>query len=694
MIRTDEVSLRQRAQGVAGGVLVLLGLLWGVANLTQGAWWLAAVYLGGALVPVAILVYVRRTGRVELGSHLVLAAWNLAMIVATAATGGLTPANVPPFFLMLVVPFFLLGWRGLAWALGSLGVALGFQVAQWVGVGFGTVVHPQSQWLDAFLTWFTSAGILLFFLASYEWERAATEVRRAATAHALRVSVAQHRLLVEHVHEGVVVDQGGLVVFANGRLGLILGRSVDDLVGVPLIDLVHPGDREVAGERAGRVQRGEVVDVVQLRFLAGDGTPRWVEIASLWVDAWGESASVLHFLKDVTARRTMEAALREREQILRQAQKMDSVGRLAGGVAHDFNNHLTSILGFAQLVLVELPEGDELREDVAEIATAARRASSLTRQLLAFSRRQLLKPETLDLNTVVTDMARMLVRLIGEDVRLVLELSPETLVVHADAGQLEQVLMNLVVNARDAMPGGGRVVVRTGVVDIPPLVVRLRRLDVAPGSYVSLEVVDEGTGMPEEVRSKVFEPFFTTKPKGRGTGLGLSVVYGIVRQHDGVIDVISQPGEGSTFRVALPATDAALPTLDDLTEDTTGPVGGGERVLMVEDDAEVRRLARKLLLRGGYRVAVADSAEAALQLLDADADGFALVFSDVVLPGLSGVQLAERVWQQDPSASVLLCSGYAEPRSQWDAIRERGIPFLPKPYSLPELLRAVHSAMG
>lgn len=371
---------------------------------------------------------------------------------------------------------------------------------------------------------------------------------------------------------------------------------------------------------------------------------------------------------------------------------MEAVGLLAGGVAHDFNNLLTAILGYAELSLAAVDSGAPVAKNLVGIQTAAGRAASLTRQLLAFSRRQSLQLKTVDLNDVVRDIRDMLQRLIGEDVEIVTSPGTGVPLISGDTGQIEQIIVNLAVNARDAMPDGGTISISTGKSffdgdscrDIP---------HARPGTFVCLSVSDTGTGMTEEVRARIFEPFFTTKGPHAGTGLGLSVIYGNVQQHDGWIDVETAPGRGTTFRVFFPEAEEPQeaedipPEVDALTECL------GERILYVEDEELIRDLATRVLRSKGYEVVDVGTAEEALKRLESGGACFDLVFSDVVLPGMSGIQLAEAVRERNPESKILLCSGYADSRVQWPTICERGLPFLDKPYSVADLLTSVRRAM-
>jgi hypothetical protein len=379
---------------------------------------------------------------------------------------------------------------------------------------------------------------------------------------------------------------------------------------------------------------------------------------------------------DITERKRTEEEKEKLTAQLVQGQKMESIGRLAGGVAHDFNNLLTVINGYSQLLLAKLSAGDPLRAGLVEISKAGERAAGLTRQLLAFSRKQVLEPRVLDLNQVVEEMRSMLGRVVGEDVEVRVALHAEAGMVHADPHQLEQVLMNVVVNARDAMPGGGKLLIETARV----------------GRYVMLAVSDNGEGMDEPTRRQIFEPFFTTKGVGQGTGLGLSMVQGIVAQSGGYINVYSEPGQGTTFKIYLPAPaetaadagrPAALPAL-----------GGKETVLVVEDQAEVRAYAVAVLKAYGYRVIEAENAGVALLLCERDGERIDLVLTDVVMPNVSGRELAHRLEKLQPGIQVLFMSGYTDTVIAHNGVLEEGAEFIRKPFSPEQLAGKIRAVLG
>nr|MDQ3820698.1 ATP-binding protein [Acidobacteriota bacterium] len=377
---------------------------------------------------------------------------------------------------------------------------------------------------------------------------------------------------------------------------------------------------------------------------------------------------------------------------LRQSQKLEAIGRLAGGVAHDFNNLLTVITGYSELIERRIKQEDPLHHKIEEIRKAAARASSLTRQLLAFSRKQILQPVVLDLTATVANMDRMLQRLIGEDIQLVTMLDPKLKRVKADPGQIEQVIMNLVVNSRDAMPSGGKLTIETKNVYLDAAYAS-RHIAVKPGYFVMLAVSDTGTGMNAETQARIFEPFFTTKEQGKGTGLGLSTVYGIVKQSGGNIWVYSEPEHGTTFKVYLPVVEEEGETVEpgiaapEITQ-------GTETILLVEDEEAVRVLLQDILEAEGYTVMVANSGGEALQVCAQHEGQIHLLMTDVVMPLMSGRQLVERLTERCAHVKVLYMSGYTDDAIVRHGVLEPGVAFLQKPFTPDAVLRKVREVLS
>ncbi|MDB4949388.1 MAG: domain S-box protein [Gemmatimonadetes bacterium] len=492
--------------------------------------------------------------------------------------------------------------------------------------------------------------------------------------------------LLGEVGEAVIAtDAEGRVVYWNAAAERLYGWTAEEAAGRPVVELTPSEDSHAAArEIMDALLRGESWSgELDVRRKDGSTFPARVTDAPLH-DASGALVGIVGVSSDLTERRALE-------QQLHQSQKMEAVGRLAGGIAHDFNNLLSVILGNLALLMMDLPEGDPLREELREIEQAARRAARLTQQLLAFSRRQILKPEPVDLNDRIRDMEGMMRRVIGEDVEFVTRLDPALGRVRVDPSQLEQVLMNLLVNARDAMPHGGRVTVETcndEVGDPPPA-----NLGDAlePGPYVRLLVRDTGAGMDADTRARVFEPFFTTKDVGKGTGLGLSTVYGIVRQSGGVVCVDSAPGKGAAFRVYLPRISAPAAVDPEAGHDEF-PRGRGT-VLLVEDEAAVRSVARRILERGGYTVLEADGGVAALRVGESLDGPIDLLVTDVVMPGVGGTELADALRRLHPGLKVLFMSGYTEDRLVHHGADGERPAFMQKPFRPDDLLRHVRALL-
>jgi signal transduction histidine kinase/CheY-like chemotaxis protein len=423
---------------------------------------------------------------------------------------------------------------------------------------------------------------------------------------------------------------------------------------------------------------------VDYRFRHHNGRFRLLQATGRALPADGGEALMVLNARDITEQKHLESQLR-------QAQKMEAIGQLAGGVAHDFNNLLSVIFGHSELLEMRLPASEPLRDSVAQIGQAAERAAALTRQLLAFSRQQVLEPKVLDLNALVAAAEHLLCRLIGEDVRLVTKLQPHLGPVRADPGQLDQVLLNLAVNARDAMPHGGTLTFETRNLELHPAYAAIQP-GLRPGRYVLLAVTDTGCGMTPEVQARIFEPFFTTKGVGKGTGLGLAVVHGIVQQSGGHLEVYSLPGVGTTFKLYLPAVE--VPPAAALADGPSPPPAGrGETVLLVEDEDAVRAVSVLLLESLGYRVLEAANAEEALRLVGAGRQKLDLLMTDVVMPGRNGRELAEALRRENPGLKVLFQSGYTGEAVAGHGIVEAEMAFLQKPFTLDALAKRVRAVL-
>lgn len=477
----------------------------------------------------------------------------------------------------------------------------------------------------------------------------------------------------------VLLDAEGEIRQVNSEFVRLFGYERAEAVGRQLDDLIVPDDQREDASELGRLTVEGKLTRAELVRRRKDGSPVDVSLLARLIRIPGQPLHLYAIYRDITDQRAAEQKLREREEELRHAQRLEAVGKLAGGVAHDFNNLLTVINGHARFVLGALDEDHPARPDVQEIERAGSRAAALTQQLLAFSRRQVLRPQVLDLNGVVQDMERMLRRLIGSHIRLVTCLEARPAAVLADRGQLEQVVMNLVVNARDAMPQGGTLTITTDTTHMDALDPQFENWDTEPGTYVCLVVKDTGGGMAEEVLERVFDPFFTTKERGKGTGLGLATVFGIVKQSGGHVTAESGRGAGSRFSVYLRAAPVDQVAGTDHDESEPRPrTLPGRTVLVAEDEEAVRKLAVRVLEREGYEVLQAGDGLEALQLADAFPDRIDLLVSDVVMPEMGGRELARRLRILRPETSILLMSGYDE---EMVIGRMEGDDFLPKPFS-------------
>lgn len=509
---------------------------------------------------------------------------------------------------------------------------------------------------------------------------------RKQAEDALRRSEERFRTLVEKSSDAIsLVDGSGKVLYSSHAISPIFGYSLEERMGKSVFEFIHPEEsaqvlhtfKKLLAQPYGSAS-------IELRYRHKDGSWRWIEAlgTNLLEDPSVQAVAINY--RDITERRQLM------EQLFL-AQKMEAVGRLAGGVAHDFNNLLTAILGYSDMVLEKLPRGSVLSRYTSEIKRAGERAASLTRQLLAFSRLQVMSPRVLDLNVVIEEMSRMLRRVIGEDVTLTASPGAGLERVKVDPSQVEQVILNLAVNARDAMPEGGELRIRTSNARFAEDFIA-EGVRVQAGSYVALEVTDTGCGMDSETSARVFEPFFTTKEKGKGTGLGLSTVYGIVKQSGGYIWVSSEPQKGTTFKIYLPGVEeAAAPA-----KAADAPVQidrGSETILLVEDETNVRELLCGMLRSKGYEVLEAARGEEALALGKNHSQPIHLIVTDMVMPQMNGRELARRLCALHPESNVLYMTGYAGNKIGAIDVLENDVAFIHKPFSAEALSQKVRSIL-
>ena len=518
---------------------------------------------------------------------------------------------------------------------------------------------------------------------------------RKKAEEGLKQAEKKYRNIFENAIEGIFqATPAGRYISTNPALASMYGfESPEELINT-ITDIAHqvyvnPDDRS---ELFRLLQEKGVVHNFETQVYRKDRKVIWISLNVRYVcDSQGRFLYYEGFVEDITERRRTEQERLNLEEQLRQSQKMEAIGRLAGGIAHDFNNLLTVIKGYSELSLMELKEGDPLRGNIEEIQKGSQRAADLTHHLLAFSRRQVMEMRVLDLNTLLRDMDKMLRRVIGEDIELVTHLSDDLGSVKIDPGQIEQVVMNLAVNARDAMPSGGKLTIETANVELDETYAR-SHLAVKPGPYVMLSMSDTGVGMTPKVRERVFEPFFTTKEKDKGTGLGLSTVYGIVKQSGGNIWVYSELGKGTTFKIYLPRVDEPLEEIRKEVLKDELP-SGNETVLVVEDAEEVRKLILKILERQGYRILEASNGDDALLLHERHGCRIDLILVDVVMPGMSGSELAKRLMSLYPKMKVLYMSGYTDNAIVHHGVLEKGVNYIQKPFTMDGLTRKVREVL-
>lgn len=515
---------------------------------------------------------------------------------------------------------------------------------------------------------------------------------RMQTEIALRESEEKYRGLIETTRTGyVIVDTKGRVLDANPEYVRLTGHTeLAEILGRSVLEWTAAPDRDKNAAAIEQCLQYGLVRNLELYYAGIGGRAIPVEINATFINA-SKGNQFISLVQDITERRQAEEALRKSEEQLRQAQKMEAVGKLAGGVAHDFNNILTAIRGQSELLLMDLPENDPRRHGVQEILNAADRATSLTRQLLAFSRKQIIQPVVFDLNYLIQNLDKMLRRLIPEDIQITFIPDPDLGGVFADPGQIEQIIVNLAVNARDAMPAGGKLLMETANVELEAEYCQ-QHAQVKPGRYIMLAMSDTGIGISSDTQSHIFEPFFTTKELGRGTGLGLSMVYGIVKQNRGHIWVYSEPGHGTTFKIYLPRTDAIREAVEPSPNSATS-IKGSETILLVEDEDIVREITRKILQKEGYTVLSASSGPMALTIGVQYQEPVHLILSDVLMPGMSGPETVSQLKAGHPLTKVLYMSGHTENAIVHHGVLDQGVAFIQKPFRRETLLRKVRELL-
>ena len=634
----------------------------------------AALYLGGLITLLPVTLALVRPGHVAT-RYIISICQVLMSTLLIHFTGGRIETHFHVFASLVFLSFYR-DWRVLVPATIVVAGDHFIRGVYWPESVFGVVTASHWRWLE-------HAGWVLFedaFLVSACLRSKKEMWNIAERTAALHASEERLRGIVERA-EGIFLAEAatGRLLECNSAFLTMLGYEADDVHGLTLHD-VDAGQREDVDRLMREQLSRKLAATVERKYRRKDESIIQVTLTLSGLVSGG-GQTLCGAVRDVTEHRQTEKALRRTEEQLRQAHKMDAIGQLAGGIAHDFNNLLSAILGYAELLSEKLGAGHPLQHEAEQIARAGRSAASLTRQLLAFSRRQVLQPAVLDLNGVVANVEKMLRRLIGEHIDLNIKLAPELPRVRVDAGQLEQVLLNLAVNARDAMRDGGRLTIETVPLDLPDN----NDYDLAPGRCVMLRVKDTGCGMTPAVQAHLFEPFFTTKAPGKGTGLGLSTVYGIVKQSGGAITVDTAPGKGATFVIVLPAAVGSEETA--LSAATGGrPVAKRtETVLLVEDESQVRTLAAIALEGAGYTVLAAQHPEEAFELVARHQGPLHLIVTDVVMPGMNGRVMVEQLIRRFPDVRILFMSGYTD-----DALAPLGVAagdmvFLHKPFTPKQL---------
>ena len=517
-----------------------------------------------------------------------------------------------------------------------------------------------------------------------------TEQRQAEEA--LRESEEKYRTLVDNASEAILVVQDGMLKYVNRHLIDIMdGYTAEELTSAHFSTFLHPDDRDmVVGNYLRRIKGEPLPPRYSFRVVTHNGTPRCMEISAVRID-WQGRPATLNFLTDITERKHAEIDKKKLEAQLLQARKMESIGRLAGGLAHDFNNILSVINGFSELAMEKIDPANPVQDDLNEIRNAGKRSANLVQQLLAFSRKQTIEPRILDFNDTVSGMLKMLGQLIGENITLIWKPAANLWPVMMDPVQIDQMFVNMVVNSRDAISGTGRITIEAENIVIDDEFCKLHEYFV-PGSYVKLVFSDNGCGMDKETRDNIFEPFFTTKLKGKGTGLGLATVYGIVKQNNGFIHVDSEPDMGTTFTIYLPRAASGVTLTEEIPEYSEAPTGK-ETVLLVEDEEALLQLNKIFLEQLGYNVLEAGGPTDALQLAAEYEDYIHVLATDVVMPDMSGDELLERILLIRPEIRCLFMSGYTDDVITHQGIIDKDVHFLQKPFSKSALARKIRETL-
>jgi len=506
---------------------------------------------------------------------------------------------------------------------------------------------------------------------------------RKRIEEALRESEEKYRSLVDHANDAIFIAQDGMVKFPNPSTLALTGYSEEDYANTPFMNLIHPEDQEMVIERYNQRLRGEdVPSPYAFRIINKAGEEMWVHLNAVLTE-WEKRPAILCFIRDITSHKRLEVQFQ-------QAQKMEAVGTLAGGIAHDFNNLLQSVLGYTEILLMNKQVRQYASNDLEEIKRAAKRGAELTQQLLTFSRKIESKLRPMDLNQEVVQVQKILQRTIPKMIEVELSLDGDLKPINADPAQVEQVLINLAVNARDAMPEGGKLIIRTHNVTLDWEFCK-NRLGLKPGDYVELTVSDTGHGMDEETLKNIFDPFYTTKDVGKGTGLGLAMVYGIMKSHEGYIDCESKPNEGTTFKIYFQVVEREKVT-EELKEDEEVK-GGSETILLVDDEKPIRDFGEQIFSRFGYTVLPVSDGESALNLYQEKKDEIDLVILDLIMPVMGGKKCLEWLLQINPNVKVIISSGYSPEETVKEVLEKGAKNFVNKPFNMKEMLQVVRKVL-
>jgi PAS domain S-box-containing protein len=722
-IHTDRLFARLMVLQWAAGVLaaaLIAPRTWTGTQSQMHVHVFAAIFLGGLVTSLPVILALKQPGRV-LTRHTVAVGQMLMSALLIHLTGGRIETHFHVFGSLAILAFYR-DWRVLISASAAVFVDHILRGMFWPQSVYGVMTAPIWRSLEH-AGWVIFEITFLIISIRKSLRETLNVAERQATLEDVNESI--ERTVTERTAEltreiterrqaedGLKQSKAQLAKAQHiARLGSwewdvvlnkvtwseetrrLYGYTAEDSGSQmdQCLERVHPEDRGKVRLAFAEALRTHGPYVCDHRAILPDGTERMMHgLGEVVVDEQGHPIKIIGTTQDVTEAERAEAALRRSEEQLRQSQKMEAVGRLAGGVAHDFNNLLTVINGYSAMSLQKMDKVNPLRKNVEEIQAAAERAASLTGQLLAFSRKQVLQPRIVNLNEVVSGMEKMLRRLIGEDIDLSTAFDSELGNIKADPGQIEQVILNLAVNGRDAMPRGGKLTIQTANVTLDQKT-RFRNRDLDVGEYVMLAISDTGMGMTDEVKAHIFEPFFTTKGTGRGTGLGLATCYGIICQSDGDIRVYSEVHCGTTFKIYLPRVDALVTTNVNDPEADVLP-SGTESLLIVEDEAAVRRLAVSVLRNCGYEVQEARDAMEALALIQTQPP-FDLVITDVIMPKMSGKNLYDRIKVCAPRVKVLFMSGYTDDALAHHGVLEPELSFLEKPFSPARLARKIREVI-